>query len=77
MDWDKIIGSYGFPIFSCIALGVYVWKTQQQNRSDLKEQNETHNKEMMTFKEEMKTALENNTTAITKLTEMIEKSKKE
>ena len=48
-----------------------MYKTKN-NREDVKELNAQHSKEMDTFKEEIKQALNNNTIALTKLCEKLD-----
>ena len=59
---SQVIGSLGFPIAACAAIGWYFVKYQTQN-------NETLSK--------MSDALNNNTIALTKLTEKIDNGKGE
>lgn len=76
MDWNSIaalITSIGFPIVACIAMALYVKYITDQQRLETKELNENHTKEMMAFKDEIKEALNNNTIALTKLCEKLDK----
>lgn len=54
-------------------MAIYVQKITQQNREDTKELNKQHTEEMLQFKEDMKEALNNNTLALNKLCEKLEK----
>lgn len=73
MDWAQLISTLGFPIVCCVALAIYVTKMTQQNREDTKELNKQHTEEMLEFKEDIKEALNNNTIALNKLCEKLEK----
>ena len=56
MNWGEIIGNYAFPIAMCLML---FWKMNQQDKD--------HKEEATQFAK----AIENNTNAITTLTEVI------
>lgn len=58
-----LIGSFGFPIVACIAMGWYVKYQTDQNKAETAKMREEHSKEM----EKVTTALNNNTIAIEKL----------
>jgi uncharacterized membrane protein (DUF106 family) len=73
MEWSQLISTLGFPIVCCVALAIYVTKITQQNREDTKELNKQHTEEMLEFKEDIKEALNNNTIALNKLCEKLEK----
>ena len=73
MDWTQVVSTLGFPIACCIAMAIYVTKITQQNREDTKELNRQHTEEMKDFKEDIKEALNNNTLALNKLCEKLEK----
>ncbi len=59
-EWLSAISSVGFPIVACIILAIILYK-----------QNESHKLEM----NEVKEAINNNTLALTKLTDKIEFTK--
>lgn len=63
----EIIGTLGFPIFCCVALGWYVYTTNKQNREDIKELNNKYSDGY----EKFTTALNNNTIALNNLAERI------
>lgn len=71
--WAQIISSLGFPIVACICMALYVKEQTKNNREDVKELNAQHSKEMNAFKDEIKEALNNNTIALTKLCEKLER----
>ena len=73
MDIATLIGSYAFPVVGCIVMAIYVKEITQNNREDTKALNEQHTKEMNAFKDEIKEALNNNTIALTKLCERLER----
>lgn len=66
-------GSYAFPIVACIFMAVYVKDMSKSNREDTKALNEQHTKEMNAFRDEIKEALNNNTIALTRLCERLER----
>lgn len=71
-NYTQLIGTLGFPIIACISMAIYVKEQTKNNREDVKELNAQHSKEMLEFKEEIKTALNNNTIALTKLCEKLD-----
>ena len=54
-------------------MAMYVKYITDNNREDVKVLNEQHTKEMNAFKDEIKEALNNNTVALTKLCERIDR----
>ena len=54
-------------------MAIYVKDITKSNREDTKALNEQHTKEMNAFKDEIKEALNNNTIALTKLCERMER----
>lgn len=77
MDYISLIGSVGFPIVACICMALFVKDILEKQREEVRALNEHHTKEMMSFKEDITKALNNNTIAITRLCEKIEKGEKE
>lgn len=71
--WVQLIGTVGFPIVACICMALYVKEQSKENREDIKLINEQHNKEMTEFKDQFVQALNNNTIALTKLCEKLER----
>lgn len=71
--WIQLVSSLGFPIFACIYMAVYVREQTKANREDVKELNAQHSKEMNAFKDEIKEALNNNTIALTKLCDKLDR----
>ena len=68
-----MITTVGFPIVACCGMGWYVKYNNDKNREDTKALNEQHTIEMIAFKDEIKEALNNNTIALTKLCEKLDK----
>ena len=73
MDIATLLGSYAFPVVACIVMAIYVKDITQNNREDTKALNDQHTKEMNAFKDEIKEALNNNTIALTKLCERLDR----
>lgn len=76
MDFPTIvtaISTVGFPVICCLGMGWYVKYSTDRQREDTKELNAQHSAEMMAFKDEIKDALNNNTIALTKLCERLDK----
>ena len=70
MDVNTIlqaVGTVGFPIVCAIAMGWYVKYVTDRNREDIDQLNEQHQQEM----KEVTTALNNNTLALQKLSDVI------
>lgn len=65
----QLITSVGFPIVACGGMAWYVKYITDHNRADLKEERDQHVTEMSKVTE----ALNNNTLAIQKLTDYIER----
>lgn len=72
-NYIQIISTLGFPIVACISMAIYVKEQTKNNREDVKELNAQHSKEMNAFKDEIKEALNNNTIALTKLCERLDR----
>lgn len=62
-----LVGSFGFPIVACLGMGWYVKYQTDSNNASVKALADEHKKEM----QEVTTALNNNTVAITKLCERL------
>ena len=75
MEFAQLISNVGFPIAACIAMAWYVKYTTDKQSEETKQLNEHHTAEMLAYKEEIKTALDNNTLAITKLCEKLDKER--
>ena len=65
----SVIGQYAFPIVACVVMGWYVKYIQDNYRKDISEISTRHKDEM----DKVTLALNNNTLAIQKLTDYIEK----
>lgn len=66
--WSAI-GQYAFPIVACVVMGWYVKYIQDNYRKDISEISARHKEEM----DQVTQALNNNTLAIQRLTDYIEK----
>lgn len=75
MDFYQLLGSYCFPIVACIVMAWYVKHMTDSNREDTKELNRQHTEEMTSFRDEIKTALNNNTLALNRLCDKLENEK--
>lgn len=64
----QLIGSVGFPIACCIAMGYYVHEETNKQREQISEIEKRHTDEMNSIT----TALNNNTLALQKLTDRLE-----
>ena len=72
MDWSAItqaVTTIGFPIVMCGAMAWYVKYITDKHREEVTKLNEQHQHEM----EKVTTAINNNTLALTKLCERMEK----
>lgn len=67
MEIVQIIQTVGFPIAACVAMGVYVKYITDKNDAKIDKLNETHNKAL----DKITAALNNNTVALTKLSERL------
>lgn len=63
----SLIGSFGFPIVCCLAMGWFVKYQMDENNEQIKSMTQEHKTEMS----EVTTALNNNTLAIQKLCERL------
>lgn len=73
MDANAIISlitTVGFPIVMCGAMGYYVKYVTDRNREDMISERKDHQEEVKTMTE----AINNNTLAIQKLTDYMERS---
>lgn len=64
----QLIGSVGFPIACCVAMGYYVHEETDKQREQISEIERRHTDEMNSIT----TALNNNTLALQKLTDRLE-----
>lgn len=69
----QIVQSVGFPIAMCVAMGAYVKYTEDKSREERLEMQTQHAEEM----DSVKTALNNNTLALQKLVDELNKGGKE
>lgn len=72
MDWNmaiQAVSTFGFPIVMCWVMGYYVKYITDKHREEVSKLNEQHNQEML----DIVKAVDNNTIALTKLCEKIDK----
>ena len=72
MDFNTVItaiGSLGFPIVACCAMGYFFAKVNENYRQDIKEINQNHKAEI----DNMVQAINNNTLVIQQLLDKMEK----
>lgn len=72
MDWNVImqaVTTVGFPIVMCAAMAYYVKYTTDKHRDEIAKLNEQHKQEML----DIIKAVDNNTIALTKLCEKLDK----
>lgn len=65
----QVIMNVGFPIVMCGAMAWYVKDTSEKHREEVRQLNEQHNEEM----QQVTVALNNNTLALQKLCDKLEK----
>ena len=65
----QVIMNVGFPIAMCCAMAWYVKDTSEKHREEVQQLNEEHNKEM----QQITVALNNNTLALQRLCDKLEK----
>lgn len=73
MEIVQLIGSYGFPIVACVAMGLYLKYVIDQYRSDISRISQEHKAEMDSITQ----ALNNNTQVLTRLCITLDKKDKE
>lgn len=72
MDWNILmqsVSTFGFPIVMCGAMSYYVKYITDKHREEVRNLNEQHKEEMM----DIVKAVDNNTIALTKLCEKLDK----
>lgn len=72
MDWVQLISSVGFPIVACLGMGWYVKYQTDSYKEEVKEMRKEHKEEIGKMSE----ALNNNTEALIKLTDKLDKEQK-
>lgn len=68
MDIMELVGQYVFPIVACVAMGWYVKDQGDKNHAQIDKIMSEHKEEM----KEITAALNNNTLALTRLTDFME-----
>ena len=71
MDWIQLISSVGFPIVACLGMGWYVKYQTDNYRQEVKDMQKEHKEEI----QKMSDALNNNTSALQKLCDKLDKEK--
>ena len=71
MDWITLVSQIAFPIVACLGLAWYIKYITDKNSSNMMESNNNFTKIMMSYKDEFKDALNNNTIALTELKDYI------
>lgn len=72
MGWNVVVqavSTFGFPIVMCGIMAYYVKYISDKHREEVSKLNEQHNQEML----DIVKAVDNNTVALTKLCEKIDK----
>jgi hypothetical protein len=72
MDWNVVVqavSTFGFPTVMCGAMAYYVKYITDKHREEVSKLNEHHKQEML----DIVKAVDNNTLALTKLCEKIDK----
>lgn len=72
VDWAQLIGSLGFPIVACLGMGYYVKYQTDSYRDEVKDMRSEHKEEISKISE----ALNNNTLALQKLCDKLDKDEK-
>ena len=67
MDIINAISTFGFPVAACLALGLYVKYTQDQNRQDRRESEDA----LKALTEKVAEAITNNTVALMRIIDKI------
>ena len=70
-EWIQLVSTVGFPIVMCGAMGWYVKHVSDQHRDDMISERSEHAEEVKATTE----AINNNTLALQKLTDYIERTK--
>lgn len=71
MDFTELLNSFAFPVVACVFLAWYLKEETKQYREDTKALNKEHSKEMETLKNDIKKAINENTTAVNTLCKII------
>lgn len=72
MDWNVVVqavSTFGFPIVMCGVMSYYVKYITDKHREEVSKLNEQHNQEM----HDIVKTIDNNTIALTKLCEKLDK----
>lgn len=69
VDWVQLISSVGFPIVACLGMGWYVKYQTDNYREEVRDMQKEHKEEISRITE----ALNNNTEALQKLADKLDK----
>ena len=72
MDWLSVVSTVGFPICACLGLAWYVKYITDKNTSQTENLNKLHTEEMLAYKDELKTAINNNTLVMQRLCDKLD-----
>lgn len=72
MDIATLLGSYTFPVVACLGMAWYVKYIIDKNSQETSKLNEQHTTIMLTYKDEIKDAINNNTLVMERLCNTIE-----
>ena len=67
----EMISTFGFPVVCCLLLGWYVKYKDDKHSKDIQEINANHTKEMLSYKEDITKAINNNTLVMEKIYDTI------
>lgn len=75
MDIATLLGSYAFPVIACIGMAWYVKYITDKNSEETAKLNEQHTTIMLSYKDEIKDAINNNTVVMERLCTTMETKK--
>lgn len=75
MDIATLLGSYAFPVIACIGMAWYVKYITDKNSEETAKLNEQHTTIMLSYKDEIKDAINNNTVVMERLCTTMERKK--
>lgn len=75
MDIATLLGSYAFPVIACIGMAWYVKYITDKNSEETAKLNEQHTTIMLSYKDEIKDAINNNTVVMERLCATMETKK--
>lgn len=72
MDIATLLGSYAFPVVACLGMAWYVKYITDKNSQETSKLNEQHTTIMLSYKDEIKDAINNNTLVMERLCNTME-----